>query len=222
MYVANPPASWPWDQNKIPEYVRELDRAVGNLSDRDKLLQGSVSEADVESLLAKAEPALKKLDEAQQKPRCVFVTGINIWSLMPHAQSARKFGFLACIQLYHARVKGSFGEAEQAVRRTLRLSRNLRLRGAVIFQLISNNLDATVLTGITDFTLGQQGLTAKDCDRLLALLAEHEREAVSTPMKGCGWSMSLRAIRWTGCSNDACLPRSWQRCLAAPGSRSTR
>jgi hypothetical protein len=184
MYVPNPPASWPWDQKRIPEHVREFDRAAGKLSDRDKLLQGPVSEADIESLLTKAQPALKKLDDAQQKPRCVFVTGICIESRLPHTHAARDFGYLARIQLCHARMKGSFDEAEQAVRRTLRLSRDLRPRGALIPQLISNNLDVMVLTSITDFTLGQQGLTAKDCERLLALLAEHERDVISSADEG--------------------------------------
>jgi len=184
MYVSNPPASWPWDANNIPEKVRALDNAVGDLSDHDKLLQGSVSEADVESLLSKAQPALKRLDEAQQRPQCVFVNGIHYGSLYPHAQSARGFARLACIQLYHARLKGNFDEAEQAIRRTLRLSRDVRLRGALVVQLISYTLDETVLTGIADFTLSQQGLTAKDCDRLLALLSEHEREGVSATDEG--------------------------------------
>ena len=80
-----------------------------------------------------------------------------------------------------------------------------------------------VLTGIADFTLGQQGLTAKDCDRLLALLAEHEREAVSLADEGLRMEYISCAIRWTGCSNDACLPAeladaAWRQ----PDSRSIR
>ena len=56
MYVSNPPASWPWDNTRIPDRVRDLSQAISNLGDRDKLLQGSVSKAEVESLLAKAQP----------------------------------------------------------------------------------------------------------------------------------------------------------------------
>ncbi len=49
---------------------------------------------------------------------------------------------------------------------------------------MSDILDQMILTGVTDFTLGQQGLTARDCDRLLALLSEHEREAISSAEEG--------------------------------------
>jgi hypothetical protein len=184
MYVSNPPASWPWDGKQVPEQVRKVDNAIAELCDNDKLLQGAVSEAAIESLSADSQTAIKKLDEAQQKPRCVFGAGIRIDSLLLHAHSARGFARLACIQLYHARAKGNFDEAEQAIRRTLRLSRDLRPGGALVTQLVSITMDAMVLTGIADFTLSQKGLTAKDCDRLLALLSEHERDAVSAAEEG--------------------------------------
>jgi hypothetical protein len=88
------------------------------------------------------------------------------------------------VQLFHAHAKGNFGDAEQAIQRILRLSRDLRPRGMMVNQLVSINLDSAALNGITDFTLGQKGLTAKDCDRLLALLTEQEREAASCADEG--------------------------------------
>jgi hypothetical protein len=184
MYLANPPAGWPWDEKKIPEAVRKLGDALGDLSDCDKLMQGAVSEATIETVLADAQPTITKLDEAQRKRRCVFISGMCCDSLYPHGSASRGFARLACIQLYHARLKGNFDEAEQAVHRTLRLSRDLRPRGTIIMQLISYTLDGMVLKGVADFTLGQQGLTAKDCDRLVALLSEHEQEGVSALDEG--------------------------------------
>jgi hypothetical protein len=184
MYMSNPPASWPWSSKNIPERVRTLYKAVNDLSDYDKLLQGAFSATDVESLLTEAQPALKKLDEAQQRPQCMFVVGMDVDSLLPHAQSSRQFCRVACVQLYHARLKGDFGEAEQAVRRTLRLSRDIRPRGVLVVQLVSCVLDRMILHSVADLTLGQRGLTARDCDRLMALLLEHERKGVSLADEG--------------------------------------
>jgi hypothetical protein len=184
VYMPNPPASWPWDQNKKPERVMHLGNAIGDLSDRDKLMDESASEKDVESLLTEAQTALKKLDEAQQRPRCVFVAGMRFDSLLPHIQATRAFARLASIQLYDARLKKNFDEAEPAVRRVLRLSRDIRPRGCLVAQLVSYTLDGIILGGIADFTLGQPELKAKDCDHLLALLSEHEREAVSSAEEG--------------------------------------
>jgi hypothetical protein len=195
MYLSNPPATWPWSENKIPDRVRKLDNDVNVLADYDMLLQGAVSEAAIESLLSEAQPALKKFDEAQQRRQCVFVTGIRFDSVLPHAQASRQFVRLACIQLYHARLKGDFDEADQAIRRTLRLSRDVRLRGAMVVQLVSCVLDRVILRGVADYTLGQRGLAAKDCDRLLAVLSEHRRKAA--PFAEEGFRMEYVTLRNT-------------------------
>jgi hypothetical protein len=184
MYLPNAPPAWPWNANNTPEQVRKLENTIEQLCDHDKLVQGAVPAAEIEAALAAAQPAIKKLDEAQQKPLCLFVTGLRIDSLFPHGQAARAFARLGSIRLYRARLKGSSDEAEQAIRHTLRLSRDLRLGGSFIIQLISITMDSMVLTDIADFTLTQPGLTAKDCDRVLALLTEHERDAVSCADEG--------------------------------------
>jgi hypothetical protein len=41
-----------------------------------------------------------------------------------------------------------------------------------------------VLSAVSDFTLSQPGLDAKGCDRLLALLAQHHRDALSPAQEG--------------------------------------
>jgi hypothetical protein len=184
LYLSSPPAGWPWDHNKISERVAHLGDAVGNLCNQDKLIEGSVSEEDVKTLLTEAQTAIKKLDEAQQRPRCVFVAGMRFDSILPHIQATRAFARLAAIQLYYARLKKSFDEAETPIQRLLRLSRDIRPRGCFVTQLVSYTLDGIILGGIADFTLGQPELKAKDCDRLLALLVEHEREAVSSAEEG--------------------------------------
>ena len=184
MYVSNPPASWPWDNSRIPDRVRDLSQTINNLSDRDKLLQGSVSEADVESLLAKRS-RLKKLDEAQQKPRCVFLGGINISSQLPYSHAAsRSLDWRASNSLMQF-AKGNFADADRAIQCAYYGSRaDLQPRGMMVSQLVSINLDSAAMNGIADFTLGQKALTARDCDRLLALLAEQEREAASCADEG--------------------------------------
>ena len=184
MYMDDPTPGWPWTKQNVPQQVRELGNAIGDMSDSEKLMSGSVPLSEVEAVLAKAQPVVKKLDEAQQRPHCIFITGLRLDSLLPSVQGSRTLARLACIQLYHARVTGNFKEAEQAVRRTLRLSRDLRPRGVMIAQLVSWTIDGVVLSAVTDFTLAQPGLKVKDCDRLLALLVEHEREAVPSVAEG--------------------------------------
>ncbi len=184
MYLPEPLPDWPWEKEKMPKQVRELSDAILEIGYSEKLLSGSVPLSEIEAVLAKAKPALEKLDEAQQKPRCAFINRLRIDSLLPNVMGARTFARLGCIQLYHARLTGNFDEAEQAVRRMLRFSRDLRPRGVMLTQMVAWTIDGIVLSAVADFTLTQSGLDVKDCDRLLALLVEHEREAVPSVEEG--------------------------------------
>ena len=181
MYASNlPPGhAWPWHWPS-PPHVRALAVSIDGACDAEKLRSGAVPPAEVERLLAAAGPGLTWIDEAQQKPRCVFITG----SMLPHIQPSRVFARLATIQLHHARTKGDFDEAEQAIRRTLRLARDVRPRGFMVTQAVSISMDGILLSGIGDFTLSQPGLKPSDCDRLLALLAEHQQQSLPLAEEG--------------------------------------
>jgi hypothetical protein len=159
--------------------VRELSGKIDELAQPDKLRANAFTPAEIENVLALARAVFEKLDQAQQEPRCVFITGTNIDSLLPYVQASRAFARLAMIQLYHARVKGDFGEAEQALRRPLRLARDLRPRGGMVIQLVSFAIERIALSAVSEFTLTQEGLDAQACDRLLALLTEHQRDPLS-------------------------------------------
>jgi len=174
----NAPAWWPW-KGPTPTRVRELMVKIDDLAQPDKLRANAFPPAEIENVLGMARRALEKLDQAQQKPRCVFVSGTNIDSFLPYAQASRAFARLAMIQLYHARLKGDFDQAELVIRRTLRLARDLRPRGFIVTQLVSFALERLVLSAMGDFTLTQEGLGTRECDRLLALLAEHRRDPLS-------------------------------------------
>jgi hypothetical protein len=170
---------WPWERATMPAHLKALEGSIGKLADRDKLQSGSVPQAEIDRVLADSQPALQRLDRAQEKPHCVFVTGLRVTSIVSHAMSSRQFGRLATIEMYRASQKADFNQAEKAVRRTLRLSRDLRPRGLLVCQVVSITLDNMVLAAINDFTLGARGLDAKQCDRLLSLLIEHQRDPIS-------------------------------------------
>ncbi|MBN2578031.1 MAG: hypothetical protein JXB10_03490 [Pirellulales bacterium] len=180
MEFVYPPARW---QAKLPQ-VRALQEEIYRISDTDALKAGRISLIEVERVLAKARPALEKLDQAQKKKQCVFITGLGMDTLLLHAQAAREFARLGVIQLFHANARDDFPEAEQAINRTLRFVRDLRPRGCAVCQLVSVSMERMVLLGIADFTLTQPGLTPKDCDRLLALLAEHQQASRPFALEG--------------------------------------
>ncbi|MBW3543586.1 MAG: hypothetical protein KY476_25325, partial [Planctomycetes bacterium] len=168
----------PEERQARHDRVRPLEQQIGQLADADKLLAGTVPVDTVRQVLTQARPGLEMLEEAQRSGPCLFVTGLEINSLLPHAQAVRTVARLATLELYEARHSGDFEAVERSPTRTLRLSRDLRPRGPAISQLVSMAVDATVLSAIRQQVLPRSDLTAPQCERLLAVLTQHEQQGL--------------------------------------------
>ena len=164
--------------------VAPLEKLIGELANIDKLAAGSVPAQQIDQVLAQAAPALVQIDAAQAKPKCVFVTGLTVDALLPHAQAARTVSRLSLLQLGGAKKRGDFAAAEAAVGRSLRLSRDLQPRGFFVCQLVSIAMDGMILSGIERLILTDPRLTAEQCDRLIAKLMEHQQKLLNHPQEG--------------------------------------
>jgi len=128
--------------------------------------------------------AFAKLAEAQKRKRCAFDAGLGLDAMLHHAQASR-----AVLRLLDWRVEfklaaGQIGSALDDVNMALRLARDLRPRGPLICQLVSVALDAVIAQALIGRVLAVPGLTSADCDRLLELLARHDREGVDSACEG--------------------------------------
>lgn len=164
-------------QKRLPR-LKNLSETIETLLDEDQLRAGTVPIEPIERLLGEVRPATELIDTISPKSSCLFVSGLRFDTLLPHAQSARQVAKLAELEIYHARAKGRFEDAEKAVRRTLRLARDLRPRGPAICQLASVSMDGLVLNSINELYLGQPGLKPEHCDKLIGILSEHGRLAI--------------------------------------------
>lgn len=177
---------WPPGERQGREaQTKSLVDSISRVADSEAIQRGTIPLAEAERVLAAAEPAMQRLDQAQSKPACVFVAGLRFDTELPHAQSARNVARLAQIQFAVSRKKGDFTKVVAALRRSLRLSRDLRPRGFMICQLVSCAIDSAVLQSLVADTLAQPGLKPEDCDRLLAQIAQHQREAILAFDEGC-------------------------------------
>ena len=89
----------------------------------------SVDMAAVDAWLADYDVGFQKLAAAQQRPRCVFQTGLRIDTLTAHSQAARQ---VARVALWRTRRDIERGDSERPIedlKTVLRLSRDLRPRG---------------------------------------------------------------------------------------------
>jgi hypothetical protein len=114
-----------------------------------------------------------KLAHAQQRPRCVFETGIGITTLLPHAQSSRQVIRLLDWRVEAHVAEGRIDAALDDIVMGLRLSRDLRPRGFMISQLVSMALDAVVTASLIPKVLASPDLEVAHCERLLDLLTRH-------------------------------------------------
>jgi hypothetical protein len=161
-----------------------LENRIRELAHIEKLMSGTVPTDRIEQVLASVAPAMERIDQAQGKLHCVFVTGLTADALMPHAIMARTVGRCSILLLYQARAKGDFALAEASIQRCLRLSRDLRPRGHFACQMVSIANDSLLLSAIERVTLTDKSLTCEQCDRLLALLAEHQQEGLDPYQEG--------------------------------------
>jgi hypothetical protein len=193
MYRSGPP-SWPWHvQTPAWEKAKALEADIRRLAYVERLRAGQIPSADVARVLESARPAIEALAGAQEKPACVFVTGLGISTLVPHISSAQGWVRLSTLELHQARLNGDISAAESAIARTLRLSRDLRPRGFGVCQRVANAIDADLIDSIEGITLGQPQCDSAACDRLVALLVAHE-EAIA-PWRLEGMRMEYLALR---------------------------
>lgn len=156
--------------------LEDVIRKVANL---DSLFAGHFSAAQVDQLLEDTRMAVHQIDVAQSKPCCIFVTArFDVEGPVPHLKAMSTLNSLSILQLHQSIVHRDFALAEAAIRRSLRASRDLQPRGHLACQLVSMAIDEALLDAIERLTLKDPQLTTEHCDRLLALLVEHQRECL--------------------------------------------
>ena len=135
----------------------------------------SVNAAAFGAILKEYEIGFQKLRAAQQKPQCVFTTGVGFAALLPHVQSAREIARVATVRAWSELQKGNIDGAIQDAATTLRLGRDIAHRGVLISTLLTTAIDSVVCQNILRDVLLHRDLTTDQCDRLVAILAEQEK-----------------------------------------------
>ena len=135
----------------------------------------SADNAAVDAWLAQYETGFQKLAQAQNRPQCVFEAGLGVDSLVPHAQGTREVARVVKWRTRRDLARGDFERPIQGVETVLRLSRDLRPRGNQICQLVSVAMDQICYQESVVAILTAPGIEAKHCDRLIAILRQHEQ-----------------------------------------------
>lgn len=171
------------EQETYLERTQAFEKEVAEFSFLKWLsVNGGMEEA--EAFLAKCEPFLKLIDQAQQRPKCLFVSSIQEDSLLPHAQAGPTLARLAVIEIAYASAKSDFARAEKALQRALRMSRDLRPRGILFAQLVSILIERDSTNAVLQHYLSRDEVTVEDCDRLLKILLSHRQQSLQFGTEG--------------------------------------
>jgi RNA polymerase sigma factor (sigma-70 family) len=144
----------------------------------------TVPSARIDLVLDGYDRGFRKLDWAQQRPKCVFQTGIGATARIPHAQVARQVARIVALKVAREIERAEFDAALRDLKRLLRLSRDLRPRGVMISQIVSAAIDQNAFRGVVLPILSAPGVTISHCDSIIALLAEHQAQSIDSYSEG--------------------------------------
>jgi RNA polymerase sigma factor (sigma-70 family) len=177
----------------------------------------SVPATQIDDMLAGYDTGFRKLDWAQQRPRCVFQTGLGVATVLPHMQAARQVGRVAQWKVRRELDRGEIDAALRDLARLLRLSRDLLPRGVPIVAMVHSAIDGFAVKTVVMPVLTTPGLTTEHCDRLLALLIEHDERSVDAYSEGLRAEyLSTRATWHDLIADQTGLRERWGRMGGTP------
>ncbi|WP_165230389.1 hypothetical protein [Aquisphaera insulae] len=158
--------------------VKERTKRYAQIYEMYERDPNAISAREMNAFLATYDEGLAKLERAQQRPRCVFQTGIGVNSLLPHVQDARPAGRVLLWKARRLMEQGNLAGALQQTSRLLRLTRDLRPRAVMITALIALALERMAIKEAFLPLLATRGLKVEHCDALLAMLREHDAKSI--------------------------------------------
>jgi hypothetical protein len=132
----------------------------------------------IASILPEYQEGFRKLEKAQARPRCVFATGIGVDSLLPHVQATRQVAWVTSLAVLPDLDQGRVEPAIVNATAVLRMARDLQPRGAIITQLVSTAVTNVVTDNMIRPALDNPRTTAAQCDKLISLLANHQKQGI--------------------------------------------
>src|SRR5579883_169054 len=122
------------------EMAERMKRSIDDLLIAFKKDPASVSGKAIDDLVVDLEPVLRRVEEAQRRPRCQFQTGLDDSSPLPHAQAAARLARFVVLKSRRCLERGDVDTPLHDVKIVLRLARDLRPRGPTVCQLVANQI----------------------------------------------------------------------------------
>jgi hypothetical protein len=138
----------------------------------DKLAKDpkSADGKEIDALVLRYKVGFEKLRKAQQRPPCVFESGLSFTALLPHAQAVRQVVRIVDLKSKRDLANGEIDQVLDDLKVTLRLVRDIRRRGYLINHLVAIAVESIICREIIPRILKSEHCSVTDCDRLLTIL----------------------------------------------------
>jgi hypothetical protein len=161
MFVCFPPDS---ETSRRKQLAERRSRTLDELHSAFTKDPASVSGEAIDRLVADLEEGMRRLEEAQRRPRCMFQTGLHSMNPLPHAQAARRVARLVTLRTRRSLDRGDLEQPLHDLAIVLRLIRDLRPRGPMICQLVATAMTGTCTSHITPLLLASPALRDPHAD----------------------------------------------------------
>ncbi|WP_148595941.1 hypothetical protein [Aquisphaera giovannonii] len=215
MAVCFPPGA---ERDRREAAARLRSRHFGELLTARQNDAGSVSAEQIDAVAGAYDEGFAKLARAQERPDCVFDSGLDITAQIPHATAARQVARIAALRARRQLEQGSLIHASRELSRVLRLARDLVPRGPLVTDLASIGVERTAVDEIAMPLLADRNLTVSHCDRLLGILVEHDAKSIDRYAEGlrAEYVFSRGTLRALVQDQDR-LRRDWKALGGDPG-----
>ncbi len=192
MFVCFPPGP---ETSRRKQLAERRGRALDELHSAFTKDPAAVSGEAIDRLVADLQEGMRKIEESQRRPRCVFQTGLHSMSPLPHAQAARRVARLVTLRTRRGLDRGDFEQPLHDLAIVLRLTRDLRPRGPMICQLVATAMTGTCTIEITPLLLASPALSDPHARRLFELFVDHEAASIDGFQEGLKFEyLALRKL----------------------------
>ncbi len=148
--------------------VKELDDLATRLGHDP----ANVSTEELRRTSSRYSGVIEKVKTAQSCDSCMFMTGFDITTLLPHAQAARTFAELVDLEIEMSARDGRIDNAIDSLSMVLRLSNDLRPRGGAVVQLVANWIERAAARSAIRI-VNAPVTTCEQIARLIRVFEEH-------------------------------------------------
>ncbi len=173
----------------------------------------SVSDQAIDGLISELEPGLRKVEDAQRRPRCVFDLHLDMFGPVPHAIPARRVAQFVVLKTQRCLDRGDAEQPLHDLEVVLRLVRDLRPRGSLICQITATSIGEMATHEMTPALLASPAFRDEHARRLLDLLGRHEAASVDGYQEGMRYEYLVLRKSLAVIAKD---PRQLGRALGKP------